>query len=210
MVEIGRIAAIWRFPTKSLRGQSLQSADVDIDGVRGDRVGALIVGGGHARANKPYRGKEEHLLHTFERTDAAIACAREHGIEVALERERGRYFDDAPISIVLDTWVDAIERGTGRTIDPLRFRPNFLIAAAPGSAVRERDLTGCELELGSVRLRVRHPIERCVVPSLDLETGEGQSDVLRYIVNTCNNEVGIYCDVLTPGQTKIGTPLTKP
>jgi uncharacterized protein YcbX len=32
-----RLAAIWRYPVKSLQGEALTEADVDVDGVRGDR-----------------------------------------------------------------------------------------------------------------------------------------------------------------------------
>ena len=48
-MELGRLAAIWRYPVKSLRGERLTHARVAESGIVGDRSSALFVRGGHAR-----------------------------------------------------------------------------------------------------------------------------------------------------------------
>jgi MOSC domain-containing protein len=39
--EIGRVASLWRFPVKSLRGEQLSALEIGPTGVIGDRAYAL-------------------------------------------------------------------------------------------------------------------------------------------------------------------------
>jgi uncharacterized protein YcbX len=45
--ELGTVAAIWRFPIKSVMGESLNAAEVTADGLAGDRAYALADEDGH-------------------------------------------------------------------------------------------------------------------------------------------------------------------
>lgn len=38
---VGRIAALWRYPVKSLRGEEIRAAEVTANGIAGDRAYAL-------------------------------------------------------------------------------------------------------------------------------------------------------------------------
>ncbi len=57
----------------------------------------------------------------------------------------------APVSLLLDLWVHDVEALVGETLDPLRFRPNLYVRAAPGFAMREQDLVGATLRAGRRR-----------------------------------------------------------
>jgi uncharacterized protein YcbX len=81
---IGTLAAIWRYPTKSLKGESLEAAEVTRAGLTGDRTAAFVVRAGHAREGKAYRGKEHEGLHLTEDTAAAARLGAERGVEVEL------------------------------------------------------------------------------------------------------------------------------
>jgi len=205
-MDLGRLGAIWRYPIKSLAGESLESALVFADGLEGDRERALLVRDGHARTGKPYRGKENDRLHTAADAPAALELARVRGVTAELASDDERFFDDAPISIVVDRWLDGISDHVGYRVEYQRFRPNFFIEAQKG-VPEEAALSGRELALGEVRLRVRYPIERCVVTTYDLAGGEADARILRYIAQERSTWMGIYCDVLRAGTVRIGDSL---
>ena len=130
-----------RFPVKSLRGEALEESAVDSDGLRGDRQRALVVRDGPIRAGKTYRGKEHERLHLIADPDAATAAAAQRGVDVSLERD-GPFFDDAPVSIIVDRWLDALSAHVGYRVEWQRFRPNFFVTAAPAVRFRRAELGG--------------------------------------------------------------------
>jgi uncharacterized protein YcbX len=115
------LASIWRYPVKSLRGESLESAAVTESGIPGDRSGALFVRGGHVRQGKTFRGKEHDRLHLTADVDTALALGTARGVQ--LDYHGGEhFFDDAPISMLLEernAWMgvycDVLQPGTART-----------------------------------------------------------------------------------------------
>jgi uncharacterized protein len=205
-MRIGRLDAIWRYPTKSLHFEALDSADVDPDGIRGDRASALIVTDGHARLGKPYRGTENDRFHLEANVEAARALAAQRGVRTEA-RTGERFFDAAPISILVDAWLEGVSAHVGYAVEPTRYRPNLFVRAAEGFSLLEADLVGWELALGPVRLRVRQPIERCVVTTYDPDGGESDPQILRYVARERKTWMGIYCDVLTPGVIRDGDEL---
>ena len=204
-MELGTLSAIRRYPVKSLRGELLDEVAVLPQGVEGDRVRAMIVREGHARTGKPYRGKENDRLHLS--GDPAVGAERAHerGVQVELEERRDEPFvDDAPVSIIVDKWLRGLSGYVGYDVGFERFRPNFFIKSREGFSLTEEAMTGRELALGDVLLRVRYPIERCVVTTYDQAGGEGDLEILNYVVRERSTWMGIYCDVLRAGIVRIG------
>ncbi len=202
-MQIGTLRAIRRYPVKSLRGEVLDACAVLPTGLEGDRDGALIATSG-PRAGKPHRGKEDDRLHRLD--DAAEALSLAPDIELA-HSDDGGFFDDAPVSLILDRWLDGLSSFVGYRVEFERFRPNFFVEAQAGIALDEAALTGRELRLGEVTLRVRYPIERCVVPTYDLHGGPADPRILRYVAQARSNWMGIYCDVPRAGIARTGDSL---
>lgn len=208
MRDIGRLEALWIYPVKSLAAVPLQETRVEPQGLPGDRERALIVREGHAREGKTYRGKEHNLLHLSGSAERAAALAAVRGVRTTLEYDpERRFFDARPVSVLFDIWVDQASRGLGRTLDPLRWRPNFFARASDGFTMREHELTGAIIEIGEVALRVIEPIDRCVTTSYDVQTGEPDNNVLRYVAQERNNAMGIYCEVELAGTVRAGDVL---
>jgi uncharacterized protein len=204
-VLIGTLAAIHRYPVKALRGEPLDEADVLADGIAGDRTVALVVvSSGHSRTGKTYRGKENARLHTVDSVERGLQAAQAAGVEAMRDDDAGRYFDVHPISLIFDTWLAALDAFTGGQAEPLRFRPNLVATAAPGFTRREAELVGTRLRIGGVELAVVKPIERCVTPSYDLETGERDRTLAKALAVDIGNIMGIYCTVTQPGRIATG------
>jgi len=207
-MDIGRIAGLWRYPVKSLKAEPLERATVLADGLEGDRTAALVVETPtHARAGKPYRGKESAHLHLTADPATAASYAADANVLVTLDRAQPRWFDAGPVSVLLDLWVHDVEALVGEPLDPLRWRPNVYVTAAPGFAKREAALVGTTLRAGAVGLRVVATIKRCVTPTYDVATGAPFPKVLEAVASERDNTVGIYCEVVTPGGFAIGDTL---
>ncbi|HEY0383614.1 MAG TPA: MOSC N-terminal beta barrel domain-containing protein [Candidatus Elarobacter sp.] len=207
-MDVGRIAGLWRYPVKSLKAESLQRATVFADGLEGDRTAALVVETPtHARAGKPYRGKESAHLHLTADPATAASYAADANVLVTLDRAQPRWFDAGTVSVLLDLWVNDVEALVGEPLDPKRWRPNVYVTAAPGFAKREAGLVGATLSAGDVVLRVVATIKRCVTPTYDVATGTPLPQVLEAVARERDNTVGIYCDVVTPGEFAIGDTL---
>ena len=202
-MQIGTLRAMRRYPVKSLHGEELDVATVLDTGLEGDRVSALINDEG-PRAGKPARGKEYDRLHLLRSLDEASAMVTDAHVE---HDDEDPFFDDAPVSLIVDRWLDGVSSFVGYRVEWQRFRPNFYVEARDGVALDEAALTGRELQLGEVTLRVRYPIERCVVPTYDLHGGEADPRILRYVAQARSNWMGIYCDVPRAGIARIGDSL---
>ncbi|HTU83106.1 MAG TPA: MOSC domain-containing protein [Candidatus Acidoferrales bacterium] len=207
-MTIGTVGAIWRYPVKSLAAQPLERADVSTSGLAGDRERALWVRTGHARAGKTYRGKENDRLHLARDGAAALGVAAAAGVDAEL-RDGERFFDAAPVSVLVDRWLRELGEYVGYAVEPLRFRPNLFVRAEPSFEQGEAQLVGAELMVGSVRLRVREPIERCVVTTYDPKGGDADPRILRFVAQSRNTWMGVYCDVLEPGTLALGDTLSR-
>ena len=202
---LGSLEALRRYPVKSLRGEPLERAEVGPTGIPGDRAAALFAREG-AREGQPYRGKENDRLHLFDDAEAAKALARERGVGVELRRDE-HFFDDAPISLIVDAWLADVSADAGYPVQWERFRPNFFVRSFARAVPFERELVERELLLGAVRLRVRAPIGRCVTVTYHPSGEASDPRIARYLAQQRNNWMGIYCDVVTPGVVQRGDEL---
>jgi uncharacterized protein YcbX len=207
-MDLGTIAGLWRYPVKSLKAEPLTHARILADGLEGDRTAALVVETPtHARAGKPYRGKESAQLHLTSDPETAASYAVDAKVMVTLDRGQPRWFDAGPVSVLFDLWVRDVEALVGEALDPLRWRPNVYVRAAPEFTRREPALVGTTLRAGSAVLRVVATISRCVTPTYDVGTGEPLPLVLEAVATQRGNVVGVYCEVVTPGEIALGDAL---
>ncbi len=100
-----RIAELWRYSVKSLRGERLQAADLLADGIRGDRMtqvvdhnGARITGRTAKRLLELSDGSDEFVLPITQEELAGM---------VGASRER---VNKAIASFVRLGWIDQTER----------------------------------------------------------------------------------------------------
>ena len=108
---LGSLEALRRYPVKSLRGEPLERAEIGPTGIPGDRAAAFFARDG-AREGKTYRGKENDRLHLLEDAETAKELARERGVGVEIRRDE-HFFDDAPISLIVDAWLADVSAEVG-------------------------------------------------------------------------------------------------
>ncbi|GGE55447.1 molybdenum cofactor sulfurase [Agaricicola taiwanensis] len=130
--------------------------------------------------------------------------------ELRIVRSPGHSFSDVSrkaVSIINLASLRAIEDFIGRPVDPLRFRANlYLDGLEPWVENQwiDRELT---TEAG-LKLRVYKTTTRCAATEVDPASGERDIDmtgVLREL--TGDNVCGVYADVVTDGQLKLGDEL---
>lgn len=225
---VGQVAALARFPVKSMAGEPLTAAEIDWQGIEGDRQYAF-----YQRAN-PTRfpwltGRNLSELVLYEARFADPAAPRMSPVEVAapdgwrgllsdpglaarLEAATGSpvgliqlgigAYDAMPVSIASTAGHAEVEAAHGQALDSRRFRINVTIA----SDTPEREWAGKRLAFGDdgAELLVAAPIERCAMVTIDPDTGARDAQVLRTIAQQFGNHYGVYAAPARVGMVRIG------
>lgn len=109
---VGQVSALWRYPVKSLRGESLEFAPIGPTGIPGDRGVAVI----DAESGRVISGKRVQALL------GARSVARPGGPVIVLPDGTTLSFDDPGAAAVLSAWLGRavrLERAPGGTQRPL-------------------------------------------------------------------------------------------
>jgi uncharacterized protein len=198
-----RVAELWRYPVKSMRGEALDRAEVREDGIVGDRLLRVEDERGLVTARRKQRlvgvtaeiGADGEPLIDGEPWHSPGAAARVHdlvGHEGRLIRtDEGKRFDAAPILVCTDGALAA------HGADRRRFRPNVVVAGVEGLA--EREWVGGELRIGEVILDVVDVCERCGIVTIDPDTIAIDPEVLRRANEDFGGIVGVLCTIARGG-----------
>ena len=221
----GRVAALHRYPVKSLAGESVGALDCDSRGFTGvrlwsvrtaaDKIGsgkntrrfAAVDGLMHVRARLAGDRVELELpdgRHCFVEEPAAAAWLSEHvGQPVTLARETSvSHFDDGPTSLLGLASVAALAAEAGAEIDPTRFRANILLDGT--AALSEDAMIGHLLTIGTAVLEVTMRSTRCVMIDMstaDLPAQHGNLLAVGRMNEAC---LGVIARVVVPGRVSVG------
>jgi MOSC domain-containing protein len=136
-----------------------------------------------------------------------LRALRAHlGRDVDFARDPGGAFQDVPQTVLLTFEASRrlLEEETGADVAARRFRSNIHIAADT-EPFAELDWEGRTLEFErGVRLRLMHPCERCVIPTIDPETLDKRPELLRHLAREHATLFGIYAHVATGGRLQVG------
>ena len=202
------VSQLWRYPIKSLGGETLVSAELTADGVAGDRIVHVHNGGG------PLTGRTRHGLltvpadtgpdgvprvagHPWFTMEAKQIIQSHAGTDSQLAEYSGpERFDVLNLLVATDGAVRAFGH------DVRRLRPNLLIAGVPADA--EATWPGRALAIGDALIGVHSLRARCVVTTIDPDSGQGDVDILRRIRNTFGGKLALNCWVIRPGTVHQG------
>jgi uncharacterized protein len=229
MSVVGRVAALWRYPVKSMAAEELDRVEVSWHGLAGDRRWAFIRDG-QVRSGFPWLTIRERpeLAHyqtrfaepdrpnaspTLVRTpsggeldvaDPALAAELGPGVRV-IKQDRG-VFDTMPLSLLTRQSLAGLGRLVGTDLAAARFRPNLLVEA-DGREFPEDVWVGRTLRIGGLRMRVDQRDKRCVMVTVDPVTLDRDPAILRAIARERDARLGVYGSTVEPGRVAVGDPV---
>ena len=192
-----RVAQLWRYPVKSLRGEALSVAHLTPDGVDGDRVVHV------AGPRGPLTGRTRHGLltipavtgpdctplvdgHPWDSNRAREIIQFHAGAEARLVADKTpERFDVLNLLVATDGAVALFGH------DIRRLRPNLVLSGVP--AELEPDLPGQAFVIGDALIGVHSVRQRCIVTSIDPDSGEQNLDVFRRIRDVFAGQLALNC-----------------
>jgi uncharacterized protein YcbX len=223
---IGRLAAVHRYPVKSLSGETLDEAHLDARGLVGDRLWSVRDPDGKFGSGKSSR--------RFRRMDGLLALTAEYdgdvpvvtfpdgrrlspgaALDEALSWHVGRpvtlgregevsHFDDGPVHLVTTSSVAALAADRGAPVDARLFRANLLLDDGGTAAYADDGWLGCRIALGEALLEVVQPMPRCVMVDLPQVGVEAPGGLLRTLTDRRDGDFGLLLDVVRPGLVRVG------
>jgi uncharacterized protein YcbX len=233
-----RVAALWRYPVKSMGGERVESAAVTERGIEGDRAWGLL------------QVSTGRILTARRRPELLFASARMAGTDVVVTLPDGHETtDDGELSDWLGEpvrLVAAVEQGTGTYETPIdaeaedaapwmswtgpegsfhdstKSRVSLVSTATLGDwdirrfrtnivleGSGEDALIGSNVVLGNALLSVLKPIDRCVMVSRPQPGLDRDLDVLRTINRERASLLSVGAIVARPGMIRVGDRLSR-
>jgi uncharacterized protein YcbX len=145
--------------------------------------------------------------------EEALSRYAGHVVRLARVDRPGDATDSKPVTLVSLASVAELSRqgGRDRPVDARRFR---MLIEIDGCAPHEEDTwAGRRVRIGDAEVRVGDPVPRCVITTLDPETGMRDFPTLsvirsyRGVSKDKELEFGVYGDVIRPGTIGCGDPV---
>jgi uncharacterized protein YcbX len=233
-VDIGHVEAIFRYPVKSMAGESLETASLGWHGLDGDRRLALRriderggfpwLTAGKLPGLVQYAPQRRHDtapdgLPTHVRTpdgeemavfddQLAAEIGRRYGAPVQMMKLKNGIFDDAAISIIAFETVREVGRLAGLSPDVRRFRPNVVVRLLRPAPFQEEEWLGSVLSFGEAgdapAIAVTIPDVRCAMINLDPDSASPAPEMLKAVVRANRTIAGIYGTVTRIGRLAVG------
>lgn len=235
--QVGTVGALYRFPVKSMGGESLQDVALAWHGLDADRGYAFVQSGKLVRF--PWltaREVPELVRYTASLVDPSDTrksavrvrtpggdelpidsdALREtleeaHGAPLFLLRQGRGSHDASPVSLMGLGTIRVLGERIGLPLDVRRFRQNIYLETTGGEPFVEESWAGRLLIFGdgdgAARLRLVRPDSRCMIVNLDPDLGVQTPSVLREIAQSRANCMGLYASVEAPGPLAVGAPV---
>lgn len=141
---------------------------------------------------------------------AAVGAHLDRPVRLLLRDETDMGNGDFPVSVMAEATLGALGPALDGVVpDARRFRMNVTLDdAAPWE---EHGWAGREIALGEAVLRGAETVPRCVMTTLDPESGVGYVPVLKALARTRGKrdvKLGLWCDVVRPGTVRVGDAVT--
>ncbi|HUY25618.1 MAG TPA: MOSC domain-containing protein [Candidatus Saccharimonadales bacterium] len=222
-----QLAELWRYPVKSMAGERVSVAELEVQGIPSDR-GLAAFEIGPLGKEKPLSARDSAGLLKFraslntgtaqvagpeleptswDHESVARSISKQCRRDLELRPVAGGAFDDSPILLIHLATVDSLSQEMGSPVDHRRFRANIYLQGAGIRAHGESELVGRELRCGAAILRVTDTCSRCAIPTRDPDTWASWPLLLRHLVQSHDEVVGVYCQVRGPGRLVEGDPV---
>lgn len=228
---VGEISEINRFPVKSFAGESLETCKIETYGLYGDRFCAFYDESMETGWESFFTARDipNMLAYKAKLVDQGVSVTSLDGRTFSWNEELldeiQRYskrkmsmksykaqnpenpdlmsVDLASVLIISDATLRKIEAIWGKRLDTRRVRAN-LIVSLDENTFNESDWIGKRLLIGSSELQVDMYCERCSMITIDPDTLERDSSLLKKVKEEMNLNLGLYASVKKTGQIDIG------
>jgi len=202
------VAGLWRYPVKSLAGESLTVATLTPEGIPGDRVVHVCGPEGVRTSRRHHRllglrgtlgaDARPHINgHPWNSPEALALIQNAAGDDAWLEAHDGlERFDILPLLVATDGAVAMFGR------DVRRLRPNLLIGGVEG--MTETRWPSAHLRIADTTVRLDALRGRCVMTTVDPDTLERDPDVLKDVVRRFGGQLAVDADVVRGGTVRMG------
>jgi len=202
------VAGLWRYPVKSLAGESVTVATLTAEGIPGDRVVHVCGPEGVRTSRRHHRllaligtlgsdGRPRINGHRWDSPEALALIKNAAGDDAWLEAHEGlERFDILPLLVTTDGAVAMFGR------DVRRLRPNILVGGVDGMA--ETLWEGARLRLGDTLVRLDALRGRCTMVTVDPDTFERDPEVLKDIGRRFGGRLALDADVVRGGTVRVG------
>jgi uncharacterized protein YcbX len=125
--------------------------------------------------------------------------------EVTLMQSRRAMTDCRPISIFSLQSAQQLAEETGTQVDKRRFRANVYVDLTASKGFAENELVGRSVRIGpKVTIAILERDARCVMITLDPDTGEQAPAILKKVAQAHDGMAGVYGAVLVEGMLHKG------
>ena len=210
-----QVAALWRYPVKSLQGEPVDRAWMAQSGLAGDRAfGVRDATTGVVLSAK----REPRLLQAAARAAGEgltvatpVGTAAGRAVDALLSGWLGRTVTITPAPggpYVDEADLHLVTRAELADWDVRRFRPNIVVDGADDLD----DLVGERIAIGAAVVEVSKRTKRCAMPTLAQSALSGpalrkDTDVLRALAHGRDLRLGVYARVVVPGVIESGAGL---
>jgi len=215
------VAALRRYPVKSMGGEHLERVTVDARGLVGDRWYAVVDDDGRLASGKDtrrFRRRDAVFEHRAAMTGDGVVVddrwrvgdpmldrqlSEEMGAAVRLAPEADvPHQDQGSVSLVGSATLRWCAERWGIDADPRRLRVNVVVET--DEPFVEESWVGHELTVGGVRLAVVQRVERCRTVDLAQDGASGRGAWLKPLAAEREMCVAVYADVRQPGLLAVG------
>jgi hypothetical protein len=120
--------------------------------------------------------------------------------QVTLMQSQRAMTDCRPVSIFSLQSAQQLAEETGTPVDKRRFRANVYMDLSPANGFAENNLVGRSVRIGpKVVITILERDPRCVIITLDPDTGEQAPAILKKVAQAHNGMAGVYGAVLQEG-----------
>lgn len=204
-----KVAEIWRYPVKTMAGETLQRASIGPLGIAGDRVvhvedaqGRVLTARSHPRylGHKGMLGRDGEPLvdgRPWTSPEVAAKVADIGGPGAHLVRYDGaERFDVLPLLVATDGAIAAFGH------DRRRLRPNIVIGGVDG--LTEREWPGGCLRIGKALIGVQDLRLRCIMTAYDPDTLLRNKEITQDIYRRFAGRLALNCFVIEGGEVGVG------
>lgn len=203
------VTHLWRYPVKSMAGETLSRATLGSLGIVGDRIVQVVDRRGRVATSRTHPrllGLDATLGEDGEpRVDGLPWSSSEVAAQIEdivgpgarlLRDESAERFDVLPLLVATDGAIAAFGH------DFRRLRPNLVIGGVEGMG--EREWEGRCLKVGPVRIGIQDLRGRCIMTSYDPDTQVQDKEITQSIYRRFGGKLALNCFIIEGGEIAVG------